>query len=117
MSTTLYLSPDTWDLALDSSGNIAVAANPYELAQDSASAIRTFLGECWYDTTVGVPYWSQILGKWPPIELVKARIAQAAMTVPGIVAAKVYIASMNNRTVTGQVHVTDSAGTVTASNF
>lgn len=114
---TLYLSPDTWDLALDASGNIAIAAAPYQLAQDAASAIRTFIGECWYDITIGVPYWEQILGHRPPIELLKAQIVKAAMTVPGVVAAKVYIAGTDGRTVTGQVHVTDSAGTVSASNF
>lgn len=114
---TLYLDPLSWDLQLDSSGNIATAANPYQLAQDAASAIRTFLAECWYDNTLGVPYWEQILGHQPPIELVKAKIAKAAMTVPGVIAAKVYIASVKSRAVTGQVHITDSAGVVSASNF
>ena len=39
---TLLLRPDTWDLTLDSAGNIAVAENPYALAQDAASAIKLF---------------------------------------------------------------------------
>lgn len=117
MSTTLYLDPQKWDLELDSAGNIAAAEAPYQLAQDAASAIRTFLGECYYDTTIGVPYWSQILGHWPPMELVKSQIAAAAMTVPGVIAAKVYIASLKDRKISGQVHITDSAGVVSAANF
>ena len=40
--STLLLDPDTWDLTVDNNGNIAVAAPPYAVAQDVASAIRTF---------------------------------------------------------------------------
>jgi hypothetical protein len=37
---TLFLNPGPWDLTLDASGNIALAAEPYSLAQDAASAIE-----------------------------------------------------------------------------
>ena len=40
--------------------NIAVADEPYALAQDAASAIRTFIGECYYDTTKGLPYFEKV---------------------------------------------------------
>lgn len=113
---TVYLDPGTWDLVLDSSANIALAGNPYSLAQDAASAIRTFSGECWYDTTQGVPYWSQILGHNPPLELIKAKFADAALTVPEVVSAQVFLISAN-RTISGQVQITDSTGTVSAAGF
>ena len=113
---TLYLDSAAWDLTLDSSGNIAAATEPYRLAQDAASAIRTFAGECWYDQTVGVPYWTQVLGKMPPLELIKAKFVEAALTVPGVVAAQVFITTAG-RTVSGQVQVTDSSGAVTAAGF
>ena len=107
---TLLLNRSTWDLCLDSSGNIALASEPYSLAQDVASALRLFQGELWYDTTSGVPYWSQILGKMPPVSLMKAKFVAAALTVPGVVAATCYIESVSARKVTGQVQCTDASG-------
>ena len=41
--STLLLDQTEWDLVLDASGNIALASPPYALAQDVASAVRTFL--------------------------------------------------------------------------
>ena len=115
--STIYLDPTKWDLALDSNANIALATAPYQLAQDAASAIRTFAGEVFYDTTIGVPYFSQILGETPSIDLMKAQFAAAALTVPGVVAAAVFILSFVGRTVTGQVQVTDQSGAITVAAF
>jgi hypothetical protein len=114
---TLLLNPQTWDLVVDASNNIAVAGNPYSLAQDAASAIKLFLGELYFDTTQGVPYFQQILGKLPNVSLLKAKLAAAALTVPGVVSATVFITSIVNRQVSGQVQVTDQNGNVTAANF
>jgi hypothetical protein len=114
---TLFLSPLTWDLALDAHRSIAMASNPYALAQNAASAIRTFIGECWYDTTIGVPYFGQILGAPLPIELMKAQFRAAALTVPDVVDARIFITGFAKRGVTGQVQVTDKTGTLTAASF
>lgn len=114
---TLLLDTVEWDLVLDANGNIAVASNPYSLAQDAASACRLFLGELWYDTTQGVPYFQEILGKAPPLSYLKSKLETAAKTVPGVVAAVVYISSIVGRRVSGQVQVTDSVGVLTAANF
>lgn len=107
---TLLLALDTWDLCLDASGNIALATAPYALAQDVASAIKTFLGEVYYDTTLGVPYFQQILGQTPPVAVFQEYMIQAALTVPGVVAATCIIQSFTDRQVTGQVQFTDSSG-------
>jgi hypothetical protein len=106
------LSPATLDLMVDASKNIAVAQAPYALAQDAASAIKLFQGEDYYATDRGVPYWQQILGKWPPVSLMKAKFVAAAGTVPGVVKAQCFIASIFDRQVTGQVQVTDGLGNV-----
>jgi hypothetical protein len=113
---TLYLTP-AWDLCLDASGNIAMATGPYSLAQDAASACRTFVGECWYDTTIGVPYWQEILGHFPTLTLVKAQLVAAAMTVPGVESAQVFISGVVGRQLQGQVQVTDADGNTTAASF
>lgn len=117
MASTLLLDRSTWDLVVDASGNIAVASQPYSLAQDAASACKTFLGEVYYSTDIGVPYWQQILGKNPPISLIKAKMVAAALTVPGVVSAKCFISSIQGRTVSGQIQVRDSSGVTTAAAF
>ena len=107
----------SWDLVLDDSGNMALLAAPDSLAQDAASAIKTFLGECFLDTTVGVPWLTQVLGQTPPLALLKQLLVSAAMTVPGVASAQVFISSFANRVVSGQVQVVSSTGQVSARNF
>ncbi len=114
---TLLLDTGAWDLCLDASGNIALAYQPYSIAQDVSSAVRLFLGELWYDTTKGIPYFQQILGKNPPISLIKGAVVTAALTVPDVVSATCLIAGFVNRTLTGQVQVTDTEGTTTVVTF
>lgn len=106
---TLLLDQALWDLVLDVNGNIAVASNPYSLAQDAASAIKTFLGEVYFDTTIGIPYMSEILGRSPPLALLKSRLQVAALTVPDVASADVFITSLLNRELTGQVQVRSAA--------
>lgn len=114
---TLLLDRTTWDLCLDSAGNIAMASNPYAIAQDVASAIKLYQGELWYDTTQGVPYQSEILGNNPPIALLKARFIAAALTVPEVASADCFISSLTNRQLVGQVQVTSTGGVVAAVGF
>lgn len=113
---TLLLDRTGWDLVLDVDGNIAVASDPYSLAQDAASAVRLRKGELWYDTTKGVDY-SDVLGRMPPLALLKARLVAAALTVPGVVAAQCFVESAAGRTVTGQVQVTDEDGVLVPAAF
>ena len=117
MSTTLLLDRTAWDCVLDAYGNWAVASDPYQLAQDVASAVRLFKSECWYDTTKGIPYWQQILGQWPPLALIRSYVESAALTVPGVVKAKCTIVSTTNRTITGQVEITDANGVAQGVTF
>jgi hypothetical protein len=115
---TLLLDTGSWDLVLNAAGNIAVATEPYSLAQDAASAIKTFLGEVFFDTTVGVPWLTQILGQTPSLALLKAQLAAAALTVPDVGSAQVFISSFNDRIITGQVQTTQaSTGQTSAANF
>lgn len=117
MAQTLLLDVLKWDLAADAAGNIAVASEPYSLAQDAASAIKTFSGQVYFDTSLGVPYFSQILGQSPPLSLIKASFVQAALTVPGVVTAQCFITSWVDRVISGQVQVTDAAGNISAAGF
>jgi len=114
---TIFLDPNAWDLTKDSFGNIAMSTDGYALAQDAASAIRTVKGEVYYDTTLGIPYFQQILGFSPPVSLMKAYFVQAALTVPEVATAVCFIASIANRQVTGQVQVRTARGQLAAANF
>lgn len=100
---TLYLNPATWDLTLDSGGNIAYAKDPYSKAQDVASAIRLFDGELYYDTGKGIPYFDEILGKPHSFALYRYRMEQAALSVPGVEKAEVTVNIENNRAISGAV--------------
>ncbi len=107
---TLLLDTDKWDCVLDSGANWAIATEPYQVAQDVASAIRLFLGECWYDTSKGVPYLTDVLGHSPPPTYFQTLIENAALTVPTVVSATCTIASLEDRTVTGDVTFTTDNG-------
>lgn len=92
LKDTLLLDTLIWDLVLDINGNIAKASQPYAPAQDAASAIRLFQGELWYDTTQGIPYWTQIFGvSPPPIQLMKSDFNNAARSVPGVVGSTCFL--------------------------
>lgn len=118
MANTILLDTVTWDLLLDINGNIAMATEPYSLAQDAASAIKTFFGEVYFDTTIGVPYLTQIFGKSPTIAYLKAIFVAAAETVEDVSSAECFIASVSDRVVAGQVQVISaSTGQTSAANF
>lgn len=114
---TLLLDQTAWDLVLDAAGNIALASPPYAIAQDVASAVRTFLGEVWYDTTLGINFWGKVFGKLPPASLLIEMINAEALTVPGVVSCQTLISSFNDREVSGSIEFVDVNGTTTTVNF
>jgi hypothetical protein len=115
--TTLLLDQSAWDLVLDINGNIAIANAPYSIAQDVASAVRTFLGECWYDTSQGLPYWSSILGQRPPLSFIRQQVINAALSVPNVAEAKVTFDGFSGRQLTGQVQIIDTDGVAANVSF
>lgn len=114
---TLLLTVDQWDLCLDANGNIAVASDPYSVAQDVASACRTFLGDVWYNQAAGIPYFGQILGQLPPLALIKQWLISQALQVPGVTNPVVYLSQLNERTLSGQIQFMDSNGQTQVVSF
>lgn len=111
MATTLLLDRTTWDLVADASGNIAVASEPYSAVQDVASAVRVFQGECWYDTSLGLPYLANILGRTQSAPVFRSDVEDAAKTVPLVVDAKCILTNISaNRKLSGQISITLSDG-------
>lgn len=114
---TLLLDQNAWDLVIDSAGNIAVASEPYALAQDVASAIRLFKSELWYNQNNGIPYFENVLGHLPPVSLLAQYVEEAAMSVQGVVSAQLVITDRTNREVQGQVQFIDENGVLNAVKF
>ncbi len=118
MADTLLLDVAAWDLVLDAAGNIAVATEPYSLAQDAASAIRTYAGECYWNAALGLPYLTEIFGQKPSLSQLKSLFVGAALTVEGVGAAQCFIVEASSRQVSGQIQVTSkSTGQVSAASF
>jgi len=111
MATTMLLDLDNWDLAVDALGNWAVASEPYSQAQDVSSAARVFAGECYYDTDKGVPYFSDVLGRYQPTQIMRARLQLAALTVPGVVDATAILRTANDRVLRGEIQFKTDDGT------
>lgn len=112
MATTLLLDRTAWDLAIDAIGNIALASETYSILQDVSSACRLFQGELWYGGTDGIPYFDQVLGQHQPIQVLKEGLVRAALTVPGVLAATVFLTEAAGRTLTGQIQCQTNAGLV-----
>lgn len=107
---TLFLMPDTWDLALDAQGNIAVAEDIYQQAQDIASAGRTFLRDLYYNQTEGIPYFEHVLGTHGfPLSLYKMYLEEAATSVPGVASANAQM-TVRDRQLTGAIVFTNEDG-------
>lgn len=110
---TLALS-SSWDLTLDGSGNIAVAESHLAIAQDVASSARVFLGELWFEPSVGLPYLTEILGQLPPLSLLQEKYNAAALTVPEVASAVTTLDPVDTtRKLTGTIQVIDNSGEVT----
>ncbi len=114
---TLLLDRNAWDLVLDAAGNIAVASEPYAIAQDVASAVKTFTGDCWYDQDQGIPYFQQILGEYPPVQYMQRLYIDRALTVPGVADAQVVFSDMSDRTPHGQIQIIDTTGSAQGVTF
>ncbi|AOM39696.1 hypothetical protein [Xenorhabdus hominickii] len=105
---SLRLNPDDWDIMLDAAGDLAITQNPYAVAQDVACACSTFLGECWYDTTLGIPYYQRIFGHWPGTQLINAKMEQEALKLTYVQSASCTAVSDANRSINGVMVITDS---------
>lgn len=110
MASTLLLDREAWDLTVDAIGNIARADETYSTIQDVASACRLFQGELWYGGIDGIPYFDQILGKYQPIQVLKDGLVRAALSVPGVLAATVFLTAVVGRQISGQVQLVTTAG-------
>jgi hypothetical protein len=112
-SLALSTEQNNWDLMLDAEGNIATVSGSLSVAQDVACAIKVFLGEVYFDTTIGVPYFEAVLGQSPSVQLLQSLILAQVLSVAGVVstpAPKVTVTSYSDRKIAGRVSFTDTTG-------
>lgn len=101
---TLYLTPDNWDITLDSSGRIARSTQAYAIAQNVANAVRLFTGEAFFAMDEGIPHFDIELGKTrPALSVLRARMREAALNVKGVLDAQITLDDVQERKLTGEI--------------
>lgn len=104
---TLYLTPDNWDITLDSSGRLQTSANAYAIAQNVANAVRLFTNEAFFAMDEGIPHFEIELGYTrPALSALRARIREAALNVEGVLDAAVNLDGVRDRKLTGEILLT-----------
>lgn len=103
MANSIPLNTSTWDIGLDAAGDLTLLDPDSSIAQDVASAVRTFQGECWYNNTLGMPYFQAIFGRAPPNSFVVNNIKTQAMTVVGVNSVNVLGAGLQGRNFKGVI--------------
>ena len=104
---TLYLTPDNWDITLDSSGRLQTSANAYAIAQNVANAVRLFTNEAFFAMDEGIPHFEIELGfTRPALSVLRARIREAALNVEGVLDAAVNLDGVRGRKLTGEILLT-----------
>lgn len=104
---TLYLTPDNWDITLDSSGRLQTSAAAYAIAQNVANAVRLFTNEAFFAMDEGIPHFEIELGfTSPALSVLRARIREAALNVEGVLDAAVNLDGVRDRKLTGEILLT-----------
>ena len=106
MTKTLALRNDNWDLYVDDYGNIAIKDSNNELAQDVASSVRVWLGECAFDKNRGIPYNTPDENRFSLKEYIKRQ----ATRIKGIEEAVVSFEKIENRRANVIIYVTNENG-------
>lgn len=108
---TLFLDPRTWDIAVDTSGNLAIADQEYQQAQDIATSCRVFLGDDYYSKNDGIPYLESIMGQSAyPLALYQRNLYDRSLMVDGVVSVDVKFDSLRDRVLEGRIIFTTDTG-------
>lgn len=80
----LSIDPATNDLHLTSQGHLATVADAASVGQHVRQRLMTFAGEWFLDTTVGVPWLTEILGKGYDPALAEAVVKAEILDTDGV---------------------------------
>lgn len=109
MASTLFLMPDSWDLAIDANGNIATATSTYQKAQDICTNIRVFYKDKYYDQEAGIAYLEKVLSKSGayPLSLFQQKAYEMANNVKGVSNVQISLNKVSDNTLSGTISFTD----------
>lgn len=113
---SLKLNQETWDLETDGNHNIAVIQNSDAIAQNVATRIKLFLGEQYYQSNTGIPYFN-ILGKNISLSYLTSLIEKESLKVNGVTESKCVINSVKDRYLKGTLLFIDNLGNESNVNF
>lgn len=83
------------DLVLTSDAD---ARGTNNVSQDCIQRLSCFQGECFMDTTLGLPYFQSLLGQKAPAATWDATLQAAVLQTPGIIQLNYWKSSPNYRT-------------------
>ncbi len=72
------------DLYLDATGNLAMVTGTEAVGQHARQRIRTHKGEWFLDTSAGVPWLEDVLGKQPDLTLAEALLKATVLDTDGV---------------------------------
>ena len=110
MYATMKLDSD-WDITIDADGNLATLSGGYATAQDVASACQVFLGECYYDTSLGIPYDTAIIGRQFTSQYMAQKLKTEALKITSVTQSTANVLyNKSLRRAVATVRVTDTDG-------
>ena len=84
MARTLSVNANN-DIYLDHLGNLSVSFDLQAVLQDCAQKAKTRLGECVFNTNVGIPFFETVWIGTPNIPQFQAALRAAFLSVDGVV--------------------------------
>lgn len=109
---TVFLHPQTWDLELDTQGNIAYAIGDYAIAQDVASAARLWRGEIKYELEAGVDYEGTALSpRLSSYAQYKHDVVRSCKRVPEVVDIDLSVTTSSKRILSGDIIISTDTNT------
>lgn len=80
----IALDQDANDIFLNPDGNLAMAYDAEAVGQHARQRVQTFAGEWYLDTTAGLPWVQQILGKRYDAALAEAVVKSEVLNTDGV---------------------------------
>ena len=85
-----FKQTDTGDLFVAANGDLVLVEGLEAIAQHCEIRLRTFKGEWFLDTRIGVPWFEEILKKAPQLGVVSGILKQVILGTPGILSLQTF---------------------------
>lgn len=110
-STAVALTTD-WDLDFDANGDLKVLDGVDAICQAVSQECRLFWHDAYFRYEDGIKWFTDQLGRPVQEAVIRDRIRQAAMSVPGVLESEVTITELDGetRTLHGQVSISTEFG-------